>query len=248
VVTQYGCCRGGFFEGFELRRGKCLRCPTSDFGRTWLRLAGNAANPRSEAGCNKPAADERSKPSRWCKTTRAERDLRGWHLGAEARWQHRVGVNARQYFDGGDVRLLAHGEPARRGHCPRAKWSSEEERRLRGAYSLLSPRSWKPSKTRLGTDKVTEGAGKANDPLLDFVGVYGAAGNGSSLPGDPESRVNLTRGPTTWTHFVSPDSGWTSHRVFSAAWPPYFGTGASFFLAEHQGSILGPERGSIGSA
>jgi len=34
------------------------------------------ARTRSGAGCNKPAGSARRKPSRWCKTTRTERDLR----------------------------------------------------------------------------------------------------------------------------------------------------------------------------
>jgi hypothetical protein len=36
------------------------------------------------AGCNKPAALERRKPSRWCKTTRTEHDIGGWHRRSES--------------------------------------------------------------------------------------------------------------------------------------------------------------------
>jgi len=54
------------------------------------------AAARLGAGCNKPAGSVRSKPSRWCKTTRTEQDF---ELVARGRWQHlRVspGVDARR--------------------------------------------------------------------------------------------------------------------------------------------------------
>jgi hypothetical protein len=58
------------------------------------RLKRNAVNPRPVAGCNRPATPARRKPSRWCETTRAERDR---HLAAPVRRELRLpGVDARE--------------------------------------------------------------------------------------------------------------------------------------------------------
>ena len=48
---------------------------------------------------------------------------------------------------------------------PRAKWRSEEERRTIGRTACCRRDLGKPSKIRLETGKITEGAGKAIDPL-----------------------------------------------------------------------------------
>jgi len=75
AVMRYGYGRGGFFEGCEPRCGKG-RMFTIDCW-LWLTIDGGTVRKRSEpypvSGCNKPEACERSKPSRWCETTRAER-------------------------------------------------------------------------------------------------------------------------------------------------------------------------------
>jgi len=57
--------------------------------------------PGSAAGCNKPATQWRRKPSRWCKTTRTERDSRLVASNRSRASNGTVGVDAREHVDGG---------------------------------------------------------------------------------------------------------------------------------------------------
>jgi len=72
TVTWNGCRRGEFFEGCDSRRGK-WHLSAGGFVRT--KAQETRRTPGSAAGCNKPASSVRSKPSRWCETTRTERDF-----------------------------------------------------------------------------------------------------------------------------------------------------------------------------
>ena len=79
--------RGELFEGSRRRGERGLSTPTraSDHPRV-ARQRGvgggflrNAANPRTGCGMQQACGpSSRSKPSRWCETTRAERELDGW--------------------------------------------------------------------------------------------------------------------------------------------------------------------------
>lgn len=90
VVTRYGCRRGDFFEGSNSHRGEAERGAGRSLSGS--RRSGNAVNPRLAAGCNKPAKVVRSKPSKWCETTGAERDRPAWQPGADGRepWSGRT--------------------------------------------------------------------------------------------------------------------------------------------------------------
>jgi len=101
TVTWNGCRRGEFFEGCDSRRGKWHRS-AGGFVRT--KAQETRRTPGSAAGCNKPASSVRSKPSRWCETTRAEQDFelvaRGRRIARAIReWTHEV------ENDGGDERI-----------------------------------------------------------------------------------------------------------------------------------------------
>jgi hypothetical protein len=80
AVTRCGCERGELFEGCEPRRGERPGRPDSSFGSAsrGARRRETRRTPRSAAGCNKPATVVRRKPSRWCETTRTEREVGGW--------------------------------------------------------------------------------------------------------------------------------------------------------------------------
>jgi len=75
AVMRYGYRRGEFFEGCEPRCGKGRPFPIGYRLRSVK--GGGTTQKRSElhpvSGCNKPVACARSKPSRWCETTRTER-------------------------------------------------------------------------------------------------------------------------------------------------------------------------------
>jgi len=59
AATLYGCKSGVFFEG-----------------STALRVI-TRRTPGPEAGCNKPAASKRRKPSERCETVRTEQEIQG---------------------------------------------------------------------------------------------------------------------------------------------------------------------------
>jgi hypothetical protein len=89
TVTWCGFLRGESFEGCEDRRGEGVGTPDGSQIRLVVgREPGSRETRRTPglaAGCNKPATSERRKPSRWCETTRTERDFEGGSLGTEAR-------------------------------------------------------------------------------------------------------------------------------------------------------------------
>jgi len=116
TATWCGCGEGASSEGYETAsRGRSHTArgaagngsiSTGDGAvhrQRWSRVgtAPNAANPRSAAGCNKPATVARRKPSRWCKTTRAERDFRGGTSEAEVGSRGPAGVDAQRHVGGG---------------------------------------------------------------------------------------------------------------------------------------------------
>jgi len=83
TVMWRGCQRGDFFEGCEGAVGEAPAYRTSSAPR--IRPGGSTARwrrsgrrvpkrcePLPVPGCNKPGTRSRSKPPRWCKTTRAE--------------------------------------------------------------------------------------------------------------------------------------------------------------------------------
>jgi hypothetical protein len=81
--TAASCRWGDFFEGCEVRREEASDPPQARRAQVHsgaARQAGAGDCKRGEplpvAGCNKPATPVRRKPSRWCETTRAERDRR----------------------------------------------------------------------------------------------------------------------------------------------------------------------------
>jgi hypothetical protein len=84
-VTWCGCGRVEFFEGCEKRREDCESTKRGE-PHDWQRDA------------TSPQPFERRKPSRWCKTTRTERDSEAGSLGTEPdRQQCRFGgVDARE--------------------------------------------------------------------------------------------------------------------------------------------------------
>jgi len=124
---------------YGLRRGECERGDangSSDPVRA--HGTGNAANPRIGSGMQQArdlracrtrgfgrvaARPWRRKPSRWCETTRAERDRRGWSLRRRSRRSRgdaraAAGVDARRHVDGGAA-----------GHEPRERWPDESQGR-----------------------------------------------------------------------------------------------------------------------
>jgi hypothetical protein len=83
AVMRCGCWRGELFEGCEPRRGERPGGPEKP-GLQVARVGSRRETrrtPRSAAGCNKPATAVRRKPSRWCETTRAERESTGGTVG-----------------------------------------------------------------------------------------------------------------------------------------------------------------------
>jgi hypothetical protein len=81
AAMRCGCRRGEPFEGCGPRRGKAAVAPRcrllGDEPRN--QRAETRRTPGPEAGRNKPAGLPRRKPSRWCETTRAERDVGAWN-------------------------------------------------------------------------------------------------------------------------------------------------------------------------
>lgn len=69
-ASRGGAVLGGRSDSVNLRVHRVGRSP----GRTETRRT-----PGPVAGCNKPAGPSRRKPSRWCETTRAERDVEAWN-------------------------------------------------------------------------------------------------------------------------------------------------------------------------
>lgn len=80
--TAASCRWGDFFEGCEVRREEASDPPQASEHRFTgaARQVGaddcKRGEPLPVAGCNKPATPVRRKPSRWCETTRTERDRR----------------------------------------------------------------------------------------------------------------------------------------------------------------------------
>jgi hypothetical protein len=100
AVTRCGCRREEFFEGCETRREEASARPRGRSGSPGMRRGGvdwpeTRRTPGSAAGCNKPATSERRKPSRWCETTRTERDFEDGS-SEPMRMATCAGVDARQ--------------------------------------------------------------------------------------------------------------------------------------------------------
>jgi hypothetical protein len=84
AVTRCGCYRGVSFEGCETRCGKVpLRRPC--FGRRRDRLRKRSEPQDRQRDATSPQLRARRNPSRWCKTTRTERDFEAGSLGPRSR-------------------------------------------------------------------------------------------------------------------------------------------------------------------
>jgi hypothetical protein len=147
AVTRYGCGWGEFFEGCDRR---CGERPGSLGSRLWLGSRGCEVGKRREPspvpGCNKPGAAERRKPSRWCETTRTERDSEGgtsgpngggdaigeWTLGGHAGgWAHHEDEFQERQIGEGRSRAMAGAwkvAPSPRGTPPMLKQANFGER------------------------------------------------------------------------------------------------------------------------
>jgi hypothetical protein len=172
AVTRCGCHRE-VLRGVEVAsRGTCLRA--RETRRT----------PRSAAGCDKPATPERRKPSRWCETTRTERDCGGWLLRTEARGSPRAGVDARKARRWrGSLDESHERRPVTARATGECSAGERKTTRVRARYSgsfgnggEAARHRRKTSKTRR-FGKVKEGAGKADDPLRRCRGRQGRIGN-----------------------------------------------------------------------
>jgi hypothetical protein len=176
---------------------------------TGPRPLGVSGHPRASA--RDPARPRRRKPSRWCETTRTERDRRGWHLAAEAgRPRQRVrsaGVDAGRQVDGG-----AEGRPrARLAHASGGRTNPTGGDRRRSGPNRGAEREPRPGGSSAslfgarrggggGTDlegqpetaEAEEEAGKANDPRpRDRGGGHGVGNDGVHLA-NPADQVNPT--------------------------------------------------------
>lgn len=87
VVTRYGCERGELFGGSKASRGARPVSPRHAWRTTPVarrsasreRVSAKRGEPHDrQRGATNPRTSVRRKPSRWCETTRAERELDGW--------------------------------------------------------------------------------------------------------------------------------------------------------------------------
>jgi hypothetical protein len=127
AVTQRRCHRGEFFEGSIASRG----LPSPPHQASVWKVAGGTKRGEPKIG----SGMQQARDSRAEQTVVVVQNHKGgtgsssWYLGAEARRQRRVGVDARKHVDGRDCVVGRTTNPAREGHCPRAEWGSEEEPR-----------------------------------------------------------------------------------------------------------------------
>jgi hypothetical protein len=142
--------------------------------------------PRPPAGRNKPAGLQRSKPSRWCETTRTEHDIGAWKPRSEGEAER----SASPGVDAAGARRRGEAGKARRGGIgwsertdatwfQRSRERSEDEAKVTGVDSLTRggcpgrPRGSRstrcPASAGLAVRPKTEGAaaGKSNDRHLD---------------------------------------------------------------------------------
>jgi len=104
AATQYGCRRGVLRRVRILHRGEASRRADHPVGRPGRKRGGPQDRQRDATS---PQIEKRRKPSRWCETTRAERDFGGWYLrGRSADWPSAQEWTLREDVDGGATGAL----------------------------------------------------------------------------------------------------------------------------------------------
>ena len=99
AVTRYGCRRGFLRRVRILHRGDASRHSDHPVGRPAPKRGGPQDRQRDATS---PQIEKRRKPSRWCETTRAERDFGGWYLrGRSADWPSAREWTLGEHVDGG---------------------------------------------------------------------------------------------------------------------------------------------------
>jgi len=132
AATQCGCRRGVLRRVRILHRGEASRRADHPVGRPGRKRGGPQDRQRDATS---PQIEKRRKPSRWCETTRAERDFGGWTSGAEARTGRLRGSGrfARMSMEGRQVRCRLTWPASqtetqeRRSHDQGARFSFGEE-------------------------------------------------------------------------------------------------------------------------